>query len=88
VRPLAYEIIKQLTKPSYVKIIFAQKNPTEIHANAKALFLNILYENDSVTFTTACAQKEFAMDKTLDQAWDDFMRNFFATHGLPISLRL
>ena len=60
VRPLVYEIIKLCSKPRQIKIIFSRKNPTEIHTNAAALFLNLVYENDGVTFTTATAQKEFA----------------------------
>ncbi|MCL2225300.1 MAG: DUF5721 family protein [Defluviitaleaceae bacterium] len=84
-RPLVYEIIKFSAKPRQVKIIFA--GDTEIHTNAAALFLNLLYENDTVTFTTATAQKQFAMDKTLDNAWDDSTRKFFSDAGITVSDR-
>jgi len=77
-RPLVLEIIKLSAKPKHVKIVFAFPNPTEIHTNAAALFLNLSYENDGVTFTTATSQKEFALDKTLDAVWDEWIRNFFA----------
>jgi hypothetical protein len=87
IRPLVYEVMKLCAKPRQIKIIFSHKNFTEIHTNAAALFLNLLYENDSVTFTTACAQKEFALDKSLDAAWDDWVRNFFAKTGFSITDR-
>jgi len=86
-RPLIYEIIKLCPKPRQIKIVFAQKNPYEIHTNAAALFLNLIYENDNVTFTTATAKKEFTMDKILDNAWDNHIREFFAKTGIDLEGR-
>ncbi|MCL1862916.1 MAG: DUF5721 family protein [Defluviitaleaceae bacterium] len=87
-RPLVYEIIKLTEKPKMLKLVFSYAAAPEIHKNAAALFLNIVYENDGVTFTTACAQKEFAMDKSLDIAWDDFVRAFFEKAGIVVTDRL
>ncbi|MCL2356067.1 MAG: DUF5721 family protein [Defluviitaleaceae bacterium] len=86
-RPMAYEIVKMCAKPRRMKIIFSQKSADEIHTNAAALFLNIVYENDGVTFTTATAQKEFVADKSLDITWDDRIREFFAKAGIAVSDR-
>jgi len=86
-RPLVYEIIKLCKKPRHMKIIFSYKNANEIHTNAAALFLNLIYENDCVTFTTATAQKEFALDKTLDTTWDDRVRVFFVKAGFVVKDR-
>ena len=84
IRKLAYEIIKLCPRPKQMKIIFSYKNPQEIHANAVAAFVNLVYENDSVTFTTATAQKDFTLDKTLDHAWDNYVMDFFKEAGLPV----
>ena len=86
-RPLIYEIVKLCSKPKYVKIIFSLKNINDIHTNAAALFLNLVYENDGVTFTTAAAQKEFALDKTLDTAWDTWIRDFFTKTNVTVTDR-
>ena len=88
VRPLAYEFIKQTEKPKMLKIIFSKESPDEIHKNAAALFLNLVYENDGVIFTTACAQKEFAMDKTMDVEWDNYVRKFLAEAKVSVSDRV
>jgi len=88
VRPLVYEIMKMSAKPRQVKIVFAKKDPQEIHTNAAALFLNLIYENAGVTFTTATAQKQFEMDKTMDTAWDNFIREFFAKKDIHAEDRL
>jgi len=84
IRPLVYEIIKLCTKPRHVKIVFSKKDASEIHTNAAALFLNLTYENDSVTFTTASAQKEFILDKSLDTNWDEWIRSFFIKSRLQV----
>ena len=82
VRPLVFEIVKLSAKPRRMKVVFSHKNTEEIHANAAALFLNIVYENDGITFTTGAAQREFAMDKTHDTEWDAWVRGFFAKTGI------
>jgi len=83
-RPLVYEIIKLCPKPKQIKIFFAHANPQEIHTNAAALFLNLMYENDGITFTTATSQKEFSLEKTLNPAWDNFVRDFFSRADIKI----
>jgi len=88
-RPLVYTIIKTGQKPKLIKIVFSYKaqNVHAIHPNAAALFLNMIYENDNVHFTTATSQKEFALDKSLDNNWDDWMRAFFAQKNITITDR-
>jgi len=88
-RPLVYSIIKTSAKPRLVKIVFSYKAPdiANIHANAAALFLNMVYENDAVSFTTATAQKEFALDKSLDISWDEWVRGFFMRKNIIVTNR-
>jgi len=85
-RPLVYGIIKASPKPKHVKVVFSYKasEACNIHANAAALFLNFAYENDSVTFTTGAAQKEFLFEKSLDIAWDEWVKVFFEKVGLQV----
>ena len=89
IRPLVMGIIKAGQRPKYVKIVFSYKaaQACEIHANAAALFLNMAYENDTVTFTTGVSQREFALDKSLDANWDEWVRGFFAKVGLQVTDR-
>ena len=88
-RPLVYSIIKTSAKPRLVKIVFSYKagDAVGIHANAAALFLNMVYENDTVSFTTATAQKEFALDKSLDSSWDEWVRGFFMRKNIIVTDR-
>jgi len=88
-RPLVYAVIKTSPKPKHVKVVFSYKasEACNIHANAAALFLNLVYENDSVTFTTGTAQREFLFEKSLDIAWDEWVKAFFAKAGLQVADR-
>ena len=88
-RPLVYSIIKTSPKPKLVKIVFSYRaqDVAAVHANAAALFLNMVYENDTVSFTTATAQKEFALDKSLDDTWDGWVRGFFVRKNIVVADR-
>jgi len=85
-RPLVLAIIKTSPKPKCVKIVFSHRasGAVEIHPNAAALFLNMVYENDGVTFTTGASQREFALDRSLDTSWDEWVRGFFTKAGLSV----
>ena len=86
-RPLVFEIVKLMGKPSVMKIVLSHREPKEVHENASALFLNIMYENGKLGFTTATSQKEFALERTLDSAWDEWMRKFFSAIGIAVTDR-
>ena len=85
-RQLALAIIKISPKPKYVKLVlsYQAQGIQDIHPNAAALFLNITYENDTVTFTTGTAQREFLLEKSLDQNWDSWVMGFFKQHQIPV----
>jgi len=87
IRPVVMAIIKTCPKPKQMKIVFSYKQPQEIHENAAALFLNLVYENDGVTFTTGTAQKQFLFDKSLDASWDEWVRDFFEKSGTIVQDR-
>jgi hypothetical protein len=82
IKPFVLDIIKKGSKPKYIKIIFSLSDNETIvlHENAAALFLNIIYEDDKISFTTAVSQREFIMDKTIDYVWDEYIRKFFSSN--------
>ena len=88
-RPLVLEIMRLSPKPRYMKIVFSCKvdEATVIHTNAAALFLNLSYEGGNVFFTTGASPKEFVFEKTLDNAWDGWVSNFFVRNGYSVSVR-
>lgn len=74
-----YDSIKGKKQPESIKLILSlNKNALEkIHKNAKACFLNIVFEEGKVAVATGTAQREFSLDKSLDDAWEDSVKRFF-----------
>ncbi|MCL2187246.1 MAG: DUF5721 family protein [Defluviitaleaceae bacterium] len=87
-RPLVYDLIKRATKPKLIKIVFSHPAPVDIHTNAAALFLNMTYEGDRIIFTTATSQQSFALEKTLDTAWDEWVQTFFINKNISVENNL
>ena len=87
VQPLVFEIVKLMGKPSVMKVVLSHKEPQAIHENASALFLNLMYENGKVNFTTATSQKAFSLEKTLNSTWDEWVRSFFSSIGIIVTDR-
>lgn len=78
-KPYVFNIIKGNVKPRSIKIIFSldTEKSTSLHNNAAALYLNMHFVDETVTFTTGTSQKNFALDKSLDNIWEEYIRNFF-----------
>jgi len=84
--PYVFHIIKGGEKPRSMKLVFSKDAPEEIHPNAAALFLNMTYENDKLTCTTAASQKNFALDKQMDTLWDLWVKDFFKQNGIGVDI--
>ena len=92
-RPLCFHIIKGRRLPLSFKIVFrlpseklsrilesagASMGPEDVDA----LFLNLVYRNDIMVLTTGTSLKIFTLDKSLDTAWDRYIRWFLDEHGV------
>ncbi len=80
--------IKGKKTPVIMKFIFSIPDVylEKIHNNAKALYLNIQYENGEIVFITGVQQKVFAMDKSLDIEWDEYVKKFMNKHEIDVEL--
>ncbi len=85
-QPYILNIIKGNKQPKKIIINFLlpKKYSDKLYNNCSACFLNMKFENGEVTFTTATAQKEFSLDKSLDILWNEYVLNFFVTKNVPI----
>ena len=86
-RPYVFNIIKGSQKPKSIKIVFSYEPELAIalNANAKALFLNIYFENNAVNCTTATSQINFSFEKDLDNDWNEFIKTFFKDNSIVIA---
>ncbi len=79
IKPFAFQIIKGNKLPKAIKIVlsFGEEETASFSENASALFLNISFEQNIITCTTGCSQKNFSLDKSLDYDWDQWVLHTF-----------
>lgn len=78
-RPYVFGLIKGKIKPKCIKAVFSLNTDetSEICDNAAAMFLNIIFREDSIYCTTATAQKNFSLEKKEDYIWEEYIKKFF-----------
>lgn len=88
-KPFCYNVIKGHNTPLKLKIIF--KMPDDITKNIAAktelnieniegLFLNISFENDSLTCVTGTSLKILDFSKDTEKEFDRYISSFVSTH--------
>lgn len=89
-KPFCFSLIKGNKTPVKFKMIFAL-NRTQIENlitsnqisisidDVNELFLNIKYENGTLTYVTGTSLKIFTMDKSLEKAFDTYISHFIST---------
>ncbi len=85
-KPYIFNIIKGTRRPKHMKFVFSlpAAQVEALHPKAAAYFLNLTFDGDGVFGTTASSEKSFTMDKTIDIAWEEYVRKFFAAQGIGI----
>jgi hypothetical protein len=86
VQPYARNIIKGGTKPRAMKIVLAKASPQALNPNAAALFININYEGEDLTCTTASSQINFDLNKAVDNEWDAWVEGFFTEQKIKFTI--
>ncbi len=83
-RPYIFNIIKGTQKPKIIKIIFSlpKEYLAKIHPNGASFYINMLFENDQICFTTGSSEKNFSLDKTVASNWDNYVKNFFNKNNI------
>lgn len=78
-RPLVFDFIKGKVKPRSIKIVLSlpKEEVLNLHKNASAYFINILFENGSIMITTAASEKVFSMDKSVIGSFNDYVTEYF-----------
>lgn len=91
IRPLCFEIIKGSRTPLRFKIVLRQ-NDKEIEKlmqgnelsytleDIGGLYLNFVYENNTLNCITGTSMNLFTMDKSLEQAWDQYAEQMLSIY--------
>ncbi|MDD6812224.1 MAG: DUF5721 family protein [Lachnospiraceae bacterium] len=89
IRPIGYSLIKGTHTPTafkfilhlipdFVASILKEKDTAVTAEQIKALVLTIKYDGTTLTLITGTAFHTFVMDKTVDNLWDNAVRQFLA----------
>ena len=83
VKELVKNYIAGKARPGLIKLVFSiSEEALEKHFPAsKAVFLNLHFENGKMRLTTGAAQRNFALDKTYEVQWDQYIKDFIARNG-------
>lgn len=79
--PLSFQIVFALPKDNIEKIVNSHNllfSANDIHG----LFLNILYEQGTLSVTSGTSLGFFTLDKSLEELWDTMITNFFKKHQI------
>lgn len=87
-RPTCFSLIKGNKTPSFFKIIFLLpsdmveeligKNQLDYRlSDINALFINVKYQDGKLTCVTGTSLSLFTLDKSLEQAFDNFVSTLF-----------
>ncbi|MDI9509329.1 MAG: DUF5721 family protein [Bacillota bacterium] len=93
IKGIAFAIIRGNKSPVSMKIVFqlpqAQANKLVEDLGGKlrledlgGLFINIRFEKNELHIITGTAIKTFTLDKTLEQEWDMWVKNFLKSQEL------
>lgn len=92
-RPFCFELIKGSKTPSFFKIVFLL-SPQDISkliqtydlvfslADINGLFINIKYSEGVLTCITGSSIRLFTMDKSLDHAFDTYVKHFLTQNNI------
>lgn len=78
--PLAMKIVLRFP-PGTRELLFREVPSSVDPAHVEGLYLNILYHQKAVTCTTGVSYKTFVMDKSLDQALDQYAKKLLEPYA-------
>lgn len=95
VKPVAFAIIKGKKLPVRFKLVFQLSDENTrwliTHNGLKidpediaGLHINIIYDHRILYCTTGTSFKTFMMDKTLERAWDDTVKQYMKQRGIVV----
>ncbi len=79
--PTAFKFILHLI-PDYVASLLNDKDTNITPEQIKALVLSIKYDGTTLTLITGTAFHTFIMDKTVDNLWDNAIKQFLTKHEI------
>lgn len=74
--PLRFKIVLMFNRENVERLIEMNNLPI-IPSDVGALFMNIIYEEGTLSVITGASMKMFTMDKSLEHLWDDTVLKYY-----------
>lgn len=79
--PLGFKFILSLGKEKFTGFL-TENGLTFQPGDIQGLYMNLRYDGTRLVCVTGTSMKTFTMDKSLDEAWDRWVRTFFSDAGI------
>lgn len=79
--PVSFKFVFLLSKENQKKTL-ASLHSSFAPEDISGMYLNLRYQAGEIICTTGISYRNFSMDKSLDQAWDDMIMRFFRNHKI------
>lgn len=79
--PLGCKIVLALPEAS-VRFLLAQSQGSFREEDIEGVYLNVLYDPESLTLTTGVSYRTFSLDKTFEHNVDDHLQKFLKDRGI------
>lgn len=95
-KPVCYSLIRGKRLPESFRIVFqmppsardrfvTRKIPGIDPEQVGGFYINVQYENHGMLCVTGTSMKQFTMDKTLENEWDENVKKFLKKNGVVFS---
>lgn len=74
--PLRFKIVLMFNRGNIERLIEMNNVPLSAD-DVGALFMNIVFEDDTLSVITGVSMKMFTMDKSLERLWDDTVNKYY-----------
>lgn len=78
IKPYVYQFVMGHKLPTYFKIVLSTNSAKTLALSpaASTFFLNITFKDNEIKCSTGVAYKEFTLDKSCEQIWDERIKTF------------
>lgn len=84
--PLNFKFILSLSPENFEDFLNSQQLNDYTPQDIQGLYLNIKYDGTTLQCITGISLKTFTMDKAPEEAWDKYVRVFFAETGIEFEV--
>lgn len=80
--PLGFKFILSLSQEEIAEFLLQQNIDFFNSNDIQGLYLNIKYDGTNLQCVTGTSLKIFTLDKSVDKAWDEYVKAFFSKQGI------